>query len=51
MGIAASDSRRNPAGFEPVFVFLTIRRVGLVEVMSITIAARAEPDLPGTQPA
>ena len=49
MGIAASDSRRNLADFEPVFVFLTVRRVGLLEVMPITIAAQAQPDQPAPQ--
>ncbi len=51
MGIAGAEFRRNLADFNPVFMLWTTRRVGLLEVMPITLAAQANPDLPGTQPA
>ena len=51
MGIAAPEFGRNLDDFEPVFVFLTVRRVGLLEEMPITTEAQAQPDQPGIQPA
>jgi hypothetical protein len=47
MGIAVADLRRNLADFPPDSEFLTVGHVGLLGEMPITIAAQAEPGLPG----
>jgi len=51
MGIAALDFWGNLAEFVSTFVSWAVREVGLFEIAAGTTAARAEPGLPGTQPA